>query len=156
LFQCNIFDCCVQRKTLIHGQTVCNATLISLSAVLSRSLFRELNSISFETTSYYKYVFENDNNTLISFSETTEYTSFTGGQNVQNFSLNLNLNLIILCSFELSKEEIWEEHQMGSEPGQNIVTYRPVARQRLDKHIPTEAYERPFLGNGSVNKSSQQ
>jgi hypothetical protein len=40
------------------------------------------------------------------------------------------------------------------------VTYRPTARQRLGKHIPAEAYARTIgrqsLGNGSVNKLSQQ
>jgi hypothetical protein len=52
-------------------------------------------------------------------------------------------------------------HQYGNTTGTiYIVTYRPIARQRLGEHIPTEAYarniERPLLVNRSVNKPSQQ
>jgi hypothetical protein len=53
-------------------------------------------------------------------------------------------------------EEILEGHQMGSESGQNIVTCRPVTRQRLDKHIPEEAYERNDRTSISIQRISQQ
>jgi hypothetical protein len=85
----------------MHGQMADSETLISFSTVLSRSVFREFNSISSETLIYCKYVFENCNNVLISFSETTEYTFFTDCRNVQNISFILNLNLRVLRSFRL-------------------------------------------------------
>jgi hypothetical protein len=67
------------------------------------------------------------------------------------------IQLVIALLFLVDRSSTFESH---SDPIQYIVMYGLIARQWLGKHIPAEVYacnnRTSLLGNGSVNKPSQQ